>query len=1309
MAQHIAHDINKKQRTSDIKIEGDVTFFQMRLPRDILDGLMSAGFEKPSPIQLKAIPLGRCGFDLIIRAKSGTGKTVVFGVIALETLDISIPSPQVVIIAPTREIAIQIAYVIKAIGSKMEDLKVEYFVGGISIEEDKKKLSNCHIAVGAPGRIKHLIEKGFLKVSKVRLFVLDEADKLMEINFQKDINYIFSKLPSSKQIIASSATYPGDLETFLQTYMSSPVLTSPNIDGPILIGIKQFVAIVPAHPNAMRQVQMKVDELVKIFTKIPFKQCLVFSNYQSRAQSVSNNINSLGFSSSHIAGNQDMIKRLEAIENLRNLECRIMLTTDLTARGIDIENVNMVINFDIPTDSATYLHRIGRAGRYGSYGISITLVSESELSSFRKLLSSIGGPKFYLFKLNSDYKEDVWANDTSIFEKIYLESETNSTKLPAIDKTILESENGAPITISMSGHVLPSVVSDTSSENNVVNASIVKHEECNNVSSKSTADNSILSTESNITPTKYDECESSSSKYVPTNTLSSKNNARNTEKHKRRKSSKKGKCHKTVSNNIHVKPRSNLDEKITISSLFQHYVQGKTNSAINTSKECKKVSNAESVVENSEESKVSALNSFGSRNIYRFTITPNSDVASAMEELNKDIVFKVALSDAENCKLSDAEVETLVQYMKDSSIDEENKKEENVASVSTSNYDKDDDNEKMFIQIFQDSYSSKNPDFTHSLPINKLDNNENDHIRAIVNNYLLIYGTKIITSDNNVCNDEESLLKVASEWKELLDFEINLLDNTYEGMTESFSKLVYKEHFSVLKTFLNMQKRAFLCVFPQLRNDEEVQDTYIYSASNSDNNLLDMYKEIEDFKSRFYTLGTTFNAFFPYPINIDEHMPNLMMSVSEIEEYRKALQYFRTYQSPNEKLLEIIDYIACFSEIETRDLIQKIREQNLSFSDMKALLKETAERNAKDDKLTEDSQLSENSLENDKLTEYQMREKPLLLENQNDIQYHKIPEVDVPITNPIPVNGKDSKTKKMQKVCSSETAVTHQDEHDIQSTKDDVSTTISNQRYQNVEVWQMDGKNNEETCSTSSEKSFVSSDKDVTCPNTDKIALNNHRKLSSTSSSSSQEFSRQNVQRSKVKIAQPTYTPVQTNNIVYNNVDAVGKHDKHARSRKHDPKDSVDVDDSIARYLKTVNYSRASVDAKKTREPSLNPVQSFHPQIPDSNLYCDLDIREGARSSNQIYRDQWDERVPSCYSSRTHLHAQSSRSNRVPQCFKQETNNERSANSKVHRTGDDLVNNVYSCETDIERFLSSLRMQTDRLHLEIYKSQMLEN
>lgn len=979
-----------------------------------------------------------------------------------------------------------------------------------------------------------------------------------------------------------------------------------------------------------------------------------------------------------------MTKRLEAIENLRNLECRIMLTTDLTARGIDIENVNMVINLDIPTDSATYLHRIGRAGRYGSHGISITIVSEEELSSFKKLLASIGRLNFCLFKLNSDYTEDVWTDDISVFEKIDLGSETNFTKFPTIDKTILESQNGAPI--KMPEHILPSVINDMSLEND---ASSVKYKESNNVSPKSTASSDILSVESNDTPVR---CDKVSSKQSAVNMLSSKNDVENT-KIKCKKRTKK--CHKTVSNNIPVKPRSNLDKNIKISSLFQHYIQGKTNSVVNSSEEISTVASVESVIENSKESKVGN----SSKKIYTFTITPNLGDTSLMEELNKDVVFKVALSDTENRELSDANVENIVQYMKNSLI----VKEGNDAPISVSNCDEEDDNEKMFTQISQDTIST-NTNLMHNLPINELDNSENDYIRIIINNYLVIYATKIIENDNNVCNDEESLLRVASKWKELLDFEINLLDNRYKGMPESIYKLLYEEYFLALKTFLDIQKRAFLCVFPQLRNDEEIQHTYVYSASNSDNNLLDMYKEIEDFKSRFYTLGNKFNAFFPYPINIDEHMPNLMMSNSEIEEYRKVLQYFRTYpdQNPNKKIFEIIDYTACLTETETCEMIQKIREQNLTFSEIKALFKETAERNAKDDTLAEDVQLSKNLIpsKSDKLAKYaQMFEKLGLKKDKGTVQYHETAEMNAPVTNI--VNEKDLKTKEVQEVYSNK--VVNQNKHEMQNIKHVSTNPISDQRYKNMEARQMNEENDEGTCNTSSESSFISSEEDVAYLSTDKIASNNRQKVSPTSSSSSHKSDKKNIQQRKVKNVRVKYTPVQTNNIVYNNWDEFGKHefDKRVKIHKCGPKNSVDNSATSARSSRILNSCENVKHAKKTLQPVSNPVQSF-PWIPNSNLYYNSE--EKAYLSSQVHHDQW--REPACsYSS---MYVQSPRFNHIPQHLKQETN-DCSTNLKDHRPDNDFVNNVYSCETEIDRFLSSLRMQTNQLHLEIYKSQMFEN
>ncbi|KAK3576653.1 hypothetical protein CHS0354_004938 [Potamilus streckersoni] len=374
----VAHLFKDKQRTGDVTISEDVDFNGLLLSDPVTKGLKNSGFERPSPIQLKAIPLGRCGLDLIVQAKSGTGKTCVFTVIALESLQLDSYSIQVLVLAPTREIAIQIWDVIRSIGSTLPALQCHTFIGGLPVQEDKIKLKKCHIAVGTPGRIKQLIEFGALSTASIRLFVLDEADKLLEENFQQQINWIYSMLPENKQMLALSATYPEYLAQHLTAYMRNPTFIRLNITDPTLLGIRQFYTSVPYHPMSQVMFESKTKVLLNIFSSISFQQCLVFSNLQTRAQSLADSLNAKGWPTACIAGSLEQKERNEAMAKLKTYKCRILISTDLTSRGIDADKVDLVINMDVPKDHETYLHRIGRAGRFGSYGAGITVVSEGQ-------------------------------------------------------------------------------------------------------------------------------------------------------------------------------------------------------------------------------------------------------------------------------------------------------------------------------------------------------------------------------------------------------------------------------------------------------------------------------------------------------------------------------------------------------------------------------------------------------------------------------------------------------------------------------------------------------------------------------------------------------------------------------------------------------------------------------------------------------------------------------------------------------------------------------------------------------------------
>ncbi|NWI14764.1 DDX20 helicase, partial [Crypturellus soui] len=317
--------------------------------------------------------------DLIVQAKSGTGKTCVFATIALDALLLESPATQILILAPTREIAVQIHAVIMAIGIKMEGLECHVFIGGTPLSQDKVRLKKCHIAVGSPGRIKQLIELDYLNTASIRLFILDEADKLLEEgSFQEQINWIYSSLPANKQMLAVSATYPESLANALTRYMRDPTFVRLNPTDPSLIGLKQYYKIVNSHPLPHKTFEEKVRHVQELFSKIPFNQALVFSNLHSRAQHLAEILTSKGFPAECISGGMNQSQRLDAMAKLKQFHCRVLISTDLTSRGIDAEKVNLVINLDVPLDWETYMHRIGRAGRFGTLGLSVTYCCRGE-------------------------------------------------------------------------------------------------------------------------------------------------------------------------------------------------------------------------------------------------------------------------------------------------------------------------------------------------------------------------------------------------------------------------------------------------------------------------------------------------------------------------------------------------------------------------------------------------------------------------------------------------------------------------------------------------------------------------------------------------------------------------------------------------------------------------------------------------------------------------------------------------------------------------------------------------------------------
>lgn len=397
----LAHDLSdtSKLRSADVALSESVSFDEFLLSSETLEGLNRCGFSRPSPVQLEATPLGLCGFDLVVQSKAGTGKTCVFALVALETLKFnSTDCTQSLILAPTREVAIQIHEVLCLIGSRHERLSCALCIGGVDVKQDRAQLLNkgCQIVIGTPGRVKQLIELNILKVQQIELFVLDEADKLMDEQFKTQIDEIYKRLPADKQMIVTSATYPNELAHFLQNYMRSPKTIRLGKEL-WLDAIEELYVESKAGHSSKKSFDNKLATLLAILQRTDFYKCIIFTNYQARAPMICDNLNkdelylqTYGHAS-YICAELSQADRCRVFATFKKSDQQqVMVSTDISARGIDIQDIDFVINFDLPNDNSTYYHRIGRAGRFGQPGKAVTIVSTDAMdaNSFKQHIVS---------------------------------------------------------------------------------------------------------------------------------------------------------------------------------------------------------------------------------------------------------------------------------------------------------------------------------------------------------------------------------------------------------------------------------------------------------------------------------------------------------------------------------------------------------------------------------------------------------------------------------------------------------------------------------------------------------------------------------------------------------------------------------------------------------------------------------------------------------------------------------------------------------------------------------------------------------
>lgn len=366
------------------------------LKRELLMGIFEKGFERPSPVQERAIPIILQNRNVLARAKNGTGKTAAFIIPCLEKTDPVKKHIQVLILIPTRELALQTSAVVRELGKHM---KVECMVstGGTSLKDDIMRLYKpVHVLVGTPGRILDLSEKGVAILTQCHTLIMDEADKLLSPEFEPLLEKLVLHCSPERQICLFSATFPVSVKKFKDKFIHHPYEINL-MDDLTLKGITQFYAFV--------EERQKVHCLHTLFTKLEINQSVIFCNSVNRVELLAKKITELGYSCFYIHAKMQQSHRNRVFHEFRNGSTRHLVSSDLFTRGIDIQSVNVVINFDFPKTSETYLHRIGRAGRFGHLGLAINLITFDD--------------RFNLYRIESELATEIKPIPPTIDRELY--------------------------------------------------------------------------------------------------------------------------------------------------------------------------------------------------------------------------------------------------------------------------------------------------------------------------------------------------------------------------------------------------------------------------------------------------------------------------------------------------------------------------------------------------------------------------------------------------------------------------------------------------------------------------------------------------------------------------------------------------------------------------------------------------------------------------------------------------------------------------------------------------------------------------
>ncbi|PXF43978.1 Eukaryotic initiation factor 4A-III [Gracilariopsis chorda] len=358
-------------------------FDDMRLKPPLLRGVYSLGFDKPSAIQQRCIvPMIR-GHDVVAQAQSGTGKTAMIAIVALHLASAAFNHVQVLVLSPTRELAVQTHRNVEHLGEFLS-IRAHACIGGKKVGDDIRRLSHggVHIVSGTPGRVFDMIQRNLLHMNKLRVLFIDEADEMLTMGFKEQVYDIYRYAPPTVQVVLVSATLPSDVMEMAEKFMTQPISVLVKRDGLSLDGIRQFYVDV-------EQEEWKFDTLCDLYETLTITQAVIFCNTRRKVEWLANKMRDSNFVVTSIHGDMNQNDRDTVMEAFRAGDYRVLIATDVWSRGIDVQQVSLVINYDVPLHQESYLHRIGRSGRFGRKGVAITFARSSD----RRAMGAI--EKFY--------------------------------------------------------------------------------------------------------------------------------------------------------------------------------------------------------------------------------------------------------------------------------------------------------------------------------------------------------------------------------------------------------------------------------------------------------------------------------------------------------------------------------------------------------------------------------------------------------------------------------------------------------------------------------------------------------------------------------------------------------------------------------------------------------------------------------------------------------------------------------------------------------------------------------------------------